>query len=346
MRMALWWALAGATARLRGYVSASGAARRCRADRLPRVPQGHFSIWSVCIAPMWALRARAGPTLSIIVSSVPAAGNYALRQASLFGMSSVSAACVNFACPATGRLNLLGGRGGFSSTVGGAFVCTQAYPACGRGRPSTSALLGTRASRFGGRALAVPAHPAALLPSFVRFGLPVAALEEHPPEGPLVSTVKQEADDDGKRLAIGPADYPPDPAMLKGVHTPVVVTGALRKLCGVPVSTRPALVRFISRYVKTNKLQRATDKRFFAVDAELRAVLGVDECSFLLVCLLHEGSAAFSSAVFGTAFLQLWHGLSGMSSCPLTSLCWRSGSYCSSFECRGLSYLSIWCSHR
>jgi len=64
VRMALWWALASATARLRGYVSARGAARRCRDERLPRVPQGHFSIWSVCIALMWALRARAGPTLS------------------------------------------------------------------------------------------------------------------------------------------------------------------------------------------------------------------------------------------------------------------------------------------
>jgi len=63
--MALWWAFAGATARFRGYVSASGAARRCRADRLPRVPQGPFCIWSVCIAPMWALRARAGHTLHL-----------------------------------------------------------------------------------------------------------------------------------------------------------------------------------------------------------------------------------------------------------------------------------------
>ena len=68
--MALRCALAGATARLRGYVSASGAARRCRGDRLPRVPQGHFSIWSVRIALMWAIRARAGPTLSSIYISL------------------------------------------------------------------------------------------------------------------------------------------------------------------------------------------------------------------------------------------------------------------------------------
>ena len=67
MRMALWWALAVATARFRGYVSARGAARRCRAERLPRVPQGYFSIWYVCIALMWALRARAGPTLSMYI---------------------------------------------------------------------------------------------------------------------------------------------------------------------------------------------------------------------------------------------------------------------------------------
>jgi len=70
VRMVLWWALASATAQLRASLSASGAGRRCRGDGLPRVPEGHFSIWSGRIAPMWALRARAGPTLSIYINRV------------------------------------------------------------------------------------------------------------------------------------------------------------------------------------------------------------------------------------------------------------------------------------
>jgi len=76
---------------------------------------------------------------------------------------------------------------------------------------------------------------------------------------------------------------PVAPRRLKGVHKPVAVTGPLLEFAGVPISTRPELIRAISAYVKKANLQLAEDKRYFKVDPKLRKILGVDACAFLSI---------------------------------------------------------------
>lgn len=87
----------------------------------------------------------------------------------------------------------------------------------------------------------------------------------------------------GDREALPPLEYPDHPAKLKGPHKPVIVKGALRRFLGQDVSTRPAITRFISNYVRARHLRLQDDKTKFRPDADLRAVLGVEECTFLQV---------------------------------------------------------------
>lgn len=87
----------------------------------------------------------------------------------------------------------------------------------------------------------------------------------------------------GDREALLPLEYPEHPAKLKGPHKPVVVNGVLRRFLGRGVSTRPAITRYISRYVRARGLQVQDDRTKFRPDANLRAILGVEECTFLQV---------------------------------------------------------------
>lgn len=87
----------------------------------------------------------------------------------------------------------------------------------------------------------------------------------------------------GDREALPPLEYPDHPAKLKGPHKPVIVKGALRRFLGQDVSTRPAITRFISNYVRARHLRLQDDKTKFRPDADLRAVLGVEECTFLQI---------------------------------------------------------------
>ncbi|KAK1864091.1 hypothetical protein I4F81_006641 [Pyropia yezoensis] len=87
----------------------------------------------------------------------------------------------------------------------------------------------------------------------------------------------------GDREALLPLEYPEHPAKLKGPHKPVVVNGVLRRFLGRGVSTRPAITRYISRYVRARGLQVQDDRTKFRPDANLRAILGVEECTFLQI---------------------------------------------------------------
>eukprot|EP00170_Pyropia_yezoensis_P004088 contig_16856_g4099 len=85
------------------------------------------------------------------------------------------------------------------------------------------------------------------------------------------------------REALPTLEYPDHPAKLKGPHKPVIVNGDLRRFLGRDVSTRPAIARYISRYVKARGLQVQVDQTKFRPDADLRAILGVEECTFLQI---------------------------------------------------------------
>ncbi|KAK1862161.1 hypothetical protein I4F81_004736 [Pyropia yezoensis] len=85
----------------------------------------------------------------------------------------------------------------------------------------------------------------------------------------------------GDREALLPLEYPEHPAKLKGPHKPVVVNGVLRRFLGRGVSTRPAITRDISLYMRARGLQVQDDRTKFRPDANLRAILGVEECTFL-----------------------------------------------------------------
>ncbi|KAK1867825.1 hypothetical protein I4F81_010324 [Pyropia yezoensis] len=85
------------------------------------------------------------------------------------------------------------------------------------------------------------------------------------------------------REALPTLEYPDHPAKLKGPHKPVIVNGDPRRFLGRDVSTRPAIARYISRYVKARGLQVQVDQTKFRPDADLRAILGVEECTFLQI---------------------------------------------------------------
>lgn len=78
-------------------------------------------------------------------------------------------------------------------------------------------------------------------------------------------------------------EYPGHPAKLKGPHKPLIVRGYLRRFLGREVSTHPAIATYISRYVRVRCLQVQDDQTRFRPDSDLRAILGVEECTFLQV---------------------------------------------------------------
>lgn len=112
------------------------------------------------------------------------------------------------------------------------------------------------------------------------------------------------------REALPTLEYPDHPAKLKGPHKPVIVNGDLRRFLGRDVSTRPAIARYISRYVKARGLQVQVDQTKFRPDADLRAILGVEECTFLQVrivigewCAQVEGGTTFVVLMYGSLFI-------------------------------------------
>lgn len=89
----------------------------------------------------------------------------------------------------------------------------------------------------------------------------VAAVVAGAPGAPSSAATELGARSEDARAGMRPADSPRDPARRRGAHQPAIATGALRRLCGVSVSTRRALARSIARCVSRPRASRALPTR-------------------------------------------------------------------------------------